>query len=435
MNSLFGPSDLFIETSQFRFLFVGRNDNQRVCVLRVPLQRPAFGDVIEERKELVELALRDRIVFVVVATTAVECQCHPGHPGCFHAVDHGFDAPFLGDDSPFAVQAMIAIETRCDVLGSTRVGNEIASQLVNRELIKRLITIERFNHPVSPGPLISTAIGLIPVTVSVASEIEPLQRHSLAVSLRLQQAINDFFVCVGRLIGQKRLDFRRGRREPCQIERHSPNQRLSRCFRRRFQPFLDQTRQNELVDGVTNPVFMIYGRWDRPLNGQKCPVPLIFGPLGNPLFQEFNLPGRQFFAGTRWRHLQIFVAGDDASHQFTGLGLCRNDRRPSRLTRFHRGVFQIQSQACLTLVLIRAMTLKAVIRKNRPDISIERDLIVGRTSGGGSDRDDNNRHRNELCDTDHQADNHASHFQGVNLQLVRSSRHQSSQSEYSVWTV
>ena len=51
-------------------------------------------------------------------------------------------------------------------------------------------------YAVAPGDSVIDAIRLITVGVGVARDIEPLDRHALAVSGRGEQTINDFLVGV-----------------------------------------------------------------------------------------------------------------------------------------------------------------------------------------------------------------------------------------------
>ena len=75
-----------------------------------PLQCPAFGHVVEEGEELIELALRDRVVLMIMAAATVEGQAQPSHSRGFHAINDGLDAPFFGDQSSFSIESMITIE-------------------------------------------------------------------------------------------------------------------------------------------------------------------------------------------------------------------------------------------------------------------------------------------------------------------------------------
>ena len=71
-----------------------------------------FRNLIEKGKQLVELTLVDRIVFVVVATSTADRQTQPDGGGRLNAINDIFDAEFFRDDSPFGISTMIAVESR-----------------------------------------------------------------------------------------------------------------------------------------------------------------------------------------------------------------------------------------------------------------------------------------------------------------------------------
>ena len=53
---------------------------------------------------------------------------------------------------PSALVAMIAVETRRDLLVERRVRQQVARDLLDRELIERHVAVERVDHPVAPRP-------------------------------------------------------------------------------------------------------------------------------------------------------------------------------------------------------------------------------------------------------------------------------------------
>ena len=199
-------------------MLIGRHGYDGVGVFRFSLQRSAFRHIIEEGEELIKISLRNRVILVVVTATAIQCQPQPGHAGRLDAVDNGFDSPFFGDDSPFAVQSMIAIEAGRHDLCSGRVRQQITRELFDRELIEWQIIVEGINNPVSPGPLIAAAVDLKAIAISIAGEIQPLLRHPFAVSRGLEQSIDDLLISVRRAVFQEVIDFPRCRWQSGQIE-------------------------------------------------------------------------------------------------------------------------------------------------------------------------------------------------------------------------
>ena len=93
------------------------NRKNRIGVARFPLERPAFRDVVEVGKEGIKFLLGDRVVFVVVASAAIERQSQPRRSRGFDPIDDRLDPPLLGDDASFSVEPVIAIKAACDALG------------------------------------------------------------------------------------------------------------------------------------------------------------------------------------------------------------------------------------------------------------------------------------------------------------------------------
>jgi hypothetical protein len=79
------------------------------------------GDVLEEAEELVVLALRDRVVLVVVAAGALHRQAEEHGRGGVNAVGHVLDAVLLRDDPALGVMDLVAEERRRHPLVERRV--------------------------------------------------------------------------------------------------------------------------------------------------------------------------------------------------------------------------------------------------------------------------------------------------------------------------
>ena len=119
--------------------------------------------MIEERGELVILALSEWIKFMVVATTAIERQAKPNRAHGLGHVEHIIDAILLGDAAALAIDHVVAVEAGGQNLFVRRIRQKITGQLLNRELIERHVVVERTNHPVAPGPHRTLTVTLIAV--------------------------------------------------------------------------------------------------------------------------------------------------------------------------------------------------------------------------------------------------------------------------------
>src|SRR4051812_5390533 len=107
---------------------------------------------MKERLQPVEIALRERVVFVVVAARAVESLRQPDRRGRLDAIGGVFREELLGKDAAFLVQHVIAVESRRDALVESWVWQQVARDLFDGELVERLVRVERANHPVPPRP-------------------------------------------------------------------------------------------------------------------------------------------------------------------------------------------------------------------------------------------------------------------------------------------
>ena len=141
---------------------------------------PVLGDVVEEGEESVEIFVRDRVELVAVAPGAGEGQAQPDRCRRIDAIDDVLDRVLLGDDAPFAVAAMVAIEPGRNLLVERWRRQQVAGELLDREPVERQIAVERIDHPVAPSPHDAGPVGLIAVGVGVPGRIQPAAGQPLA---------------------------------------------------------------------------------------------------------------------------------------------------------------------------------------------------------------------------------------------------------------
>src|SRR5262245_61983213 len=89
---------------------------------------------VQQRKELEILALTDRVEFVIVALAAADREAEPNCAGRVYAIDDRFNSELFQVDPAFLVDHRVAMESRGDELLCRRVRQQIAGQLLNREL-------------------------------------------------------------------------------------------------------------------------------------------------------------------------------------------------------------------------------------------------------------------------------------------------------------
>ncbi len=95
-----------------------------------------FIQIVEERKELIVLALGERIELVVMAAGTTERDTHQDCRCCVNTISHVFNPVFFRDDSPFRIDHMVSIEARGNPLIERRFGKQVACQLFRHKLVK-----------------------------------------------------------------------------------------------------------------------------------------------------------------------------------------------------------------------------------------------------------------------------------------------------------
>ncbi len=206
-----------LERRQLRPLLVARqlHEGHGVSTLAV---EAFLGHAVEEREELVELLLRDRIELVRVAPRTAHGQAHERVGRGLDAIDDVFDLVLRRNGAALEVHHVIPVEPGGDLLRVGGVWQQIARDLVDGELVEREIPVERVDHPVAPVPHLAQAVDVIPVGVGVARSVEPGHGHALAVVRRFQQGID------ARLVGIWR-SIRRGRRRSPRASAGVPSDR------------------------------------------------------------------------------------------------------------------------------------------------------------------------------------------------------------------
>ena len=315
---------------------------------------------------------------MVVTARAFERQPEKGRAHRVDAVDDVGDAKLLGDDPALFVLHVQPIERRRQALLLRRIGQQIARQLPADELPIRQVAIERRDDPVAIRVDRPVAVHLIPVRVGVPGDIEPVDRHPLAIPGRGKQPVDHRLVGCWRLISDKRRDlFGRGR-QAGQIERGAPQPGFPRRLGRGGQPLLLQLGQYKSIDRLPHPIGLSHVGGGRLGHRLKRPVPAPLRPLGHPVAQQPLLFVRQRPIERRRRHDRRRVGLFDPRDQFTLVRLPRHNRRVIAQTRLG-GVFLIEPQPGLASHLRRPMTMKAGIRQDRQNVTTEVDLLGPRS--------------------------------------------------------
>ncbi len=139
---------------------------------------------------------------MAVALSTPQRQPHPDSAECVDSIKHILNPRFFRITTTFSVVHVIPVKTRCQNLFRRCIFQKVACELLNREAIKRHIVVVRINHPISPRPILSSRVCLVPVRIRIPGRIQPDHGHSFAVVLRRQQFVNKFVVSSRRLIAQ-----------------------------------------------------------------------------------------------------------------------------------------------------------------------------------------------------------------------------------------
>ena len=309
---------------------------------------------------------------MVVATSATDGQAEPGLAGGLEAIDDGFDEPFLSDVAALAIETGVAIEPGGDELIAGGIGQEIAGELVDGELVEGLIAIEGFDHPVAPGPHVAGTVGLKSIAVGVAGEVEPLGRHAFPITRGGEEAIDPFLVGIGRGVGEELLHLARGRRDAGQIEGNASNEGRARGLGRLVESFGFEPMNNELVDGIGESRRGGAYLGDRGTLGRdEGPMILVRGTLEDPTLEGGDLLWCQLLVELGRGHELLRIGMDDAFEQFTAVGLGGEDGDLAGFGRFKCRVLSIQAQAALAFLVIGAVTLKAGVGQDGADVPVE----------------------------------------------------------------
>ena len=111
--------------------------------------------------------------------------------------------------------------------------NDISGNLLLQEAKVGLVLVKRLDDVIPIPPSIGPAfVPFEPMSVGIMGEIKPVLGHSLTKTGMVKQAVNQFAIGIGVLIGKKGIYRLRGGREPMQVVGEAADQSASVGFRR-----------------------------------------------------------------------------------------------------------------------------------------------------------------------------------------------------------
>src|SRR5258706_6074392 len=107
------------------------------------------------------------------------------------------EARLFAIDACFPIRECIAMEPGGDFLLSAGIGQHVARQLLDGELIERHVFVQRVDHPLSPTPRHRTdLVLLIAIAIGVSRQIEPRPRPLLTVMGRCKKFVDEPIVSI-----------------------------------------------------------------------------------------------------------------------------------------------------------------------------------------------------------------------------------------------
>ena len=163
---------------------------------------------IKEREKLIIIFVRDRIEFVRVALRTAYGQPQPDCARRAGAIHDLFDARLFRVYAAFFVDDCVAMKARRHQLRFSLqrvcgLRQQITRKLFNGETIKRLVLIQRLNHPIAVRPHHALAINRVAVGIGIPRLIEPVPPPTLAIMRAAQQSFDLLFVGMGAGVLQK----------------------------------------------------------------------------------------------------------------------------------------------------------------------------------------------------------------------------------------
>ena len=142
----------------------------------------SFFDGIKVSGKAIKIFLKDRVVFVVVTTGALQGQTQPDGGGGLCTIKDAFDAKLLGIDPPFRARAVVAVKSRGDRGFGSGIGQEIARRLQKGEAVERHVGVVSLDHPIPPTPHRTLIVLLKTMAIGVTRRVQPRRGQALAVT-------------------------------------------------------------------------------------------------------------------------------------------------------------------------------------------------------------------------------------------------------------
>ena len=376
LHEFLQPGNLSLPLLALQLLLGGVKRLHRSFVHTISIRR-----VVEDGEQAEVIFLGDGVVLVSMTLGTGHRGAHPNGHGGVHAIHDGDVAVFLVARAALVVRHRIAMKRGRGQLLIGGVVQQIAGDLLQGELIERLVGVQCANdviaiRPNRPGRIIRVTAG-----IRVARLIEPQPRPVFPKGFLLQQPVHHSLVGIRLAIGDKLIHLRQRRRESREVERNPADQRRSLRLGSVRQLFRFKAGEDEMVHGIPGPPGITHPGQSRAPRLHVGPMAGIFRPLLDPFLEQFNLLEGELLSGVRRRHLVIQVRGRDATEHLAFFRMPRDDCMMAIPQIGPRAFRQIEAQrlpAALPLLGIGPMAAKAVLRQDAPHV-----IEIHRISGQG----------------------------------------------------
>ena len=171
-----GPPCLKSLFEAFDFLLQGKGLRFDLTLDLLGLQGLSFRfqkevglvDVVEQGHQTEVLVVGDGVVLVSVALGAARGQSHPDRAGGGDPVDRRVEAEFERIDPSLLVELGVSVKPGGGFLFLGGVGQHVAGELLDGELVVGHIAVESPDYPVAVGPNVSRPVLLVAIAIGIA---------------------------------------------------------------------------------------------------------------------------------------------------------------------------------------------------------------------------------------------------------------------------
>ena len=327
---------------------------------------------------------------VTLGAVGGQAEVDPAHR--LHAVSGVVGEVLLDDRAAFVGRRVATLEAGGDALFFGRIREQVAGELLDRELVERLVAVERLHDPVAVRPHLAIGVEVQAVRVGVTRGVEPVAGAVFAVGRQGHQFVDEpgelRVAEAGAVLGQVLGEEGRGGRQAGDVEADAADERGGVGFGGGLEAGGVELGADETVDRVLGPAVVRGLRQGGLLRRHERPVRLPRRALFDPATHERDLVGQQFLVGFGRRHDLILVLGKHALVEGALVRLALDDGRRLFMpflvdARREEAGFGVETKSGLAGAGIRAVAMEAVIREQWADIAVE--LHVVRREGRGQD--------------------------------------------------